>query len=189
MIGELLTLWTVRLALVCYVAYVAQRLTVPRQARRSDSRFAAARAIWTLGCGLFLVHVACAFHYYHGWSHSAAWEKTASETDKLLGIRFGDGIYFSYAFTLLWLLDVAAMWLWPRADGALRPFVHAYLFFIAFNGAIVFEAGPIRWAGIAACLLLAGLAGWATYNWAAVDREQRSECREQNAKPALTSEP
>ena len=177
MIGELLTLWTVRLALVCYVAYVAQRLTAPKLARRSDSRFAAARAIWTLGCGLFLIHVACAFHYYHGWSHSAAWEKTASETDKLLGIRFGVGIYFSYAFMLLWLLDVAAMWLWPLADGALRLLVHAYLLFIAVNGAIVFEAGPIRWAGIAACLLLAGLAGRAAYNWAS----ERSESRDPSA--------
>ena len=164
MSGELLTLWTIRLALVCYVAFVALRVTAPS---RHDSRALAPRIIWTLGCGLLLVHVVCAFHFYHGWSHAAAWEKTASETDKLLGIRFGDGIYFSYAFTLLWLLDVAAMWLWPRADGAPRLFIHAYLFFIAFNGAIVFEAGPIRWTGIAACLLLAGLAVRAAYNWAA----------------------
>jgi hypothetical protein len=180
MSGELLTLWTIRLALACYVAFVALRLRAPSPPARDDSCFAIARVIWSLGCGLFLVHVAGAFHFYHGWSHAAAWEKTASETDKLLGIRFGDGIYFSYAFTLLWLLDVAAMWLWPRADGALRLFVHAYLFFIAFNGAIVFEAGPIRWVGIAACLLLAGLAGRAAYNWAI----ERSESRGQRAEMA-----
>ena len=189
MTGQLATLWTIRLALACYVAYVALRLLAPTGTSRRGWPTAAARWIWTLGCGLFLVHVACAFHFHHGWSHAAAWEKTAAETDKLLGIRFGDGIFFSYAFTVLWLLDVAAMWLWPQTDGALRLLVHAYLFFIAFNGAIVFEAGPIRWAGVAACLLLAGLAGRAAYNWAANRREQRSESREQNVKPALTSEP
>jgi hypothetical protein len=188
MSGELLTLWTIRVALVCYVAYVALRLTTSSQIGPRKSTSALARTIWTLGCGLFLVHVACAFHFYHGWSHAAAWEKTAAETDKLLGIRFGDGIYFSYAFTALWLLDVAAMWLWPQAEGAWRLLVHAYLFFIAFNGAIVFEAGPIRWAGIAACLLLAGLAARAAYNWAIGRSESRGQRSELASTEPLTSD-
>jgi hypothetical protein len=38
--------------------------------------------------------------------------------------------------------------------------VHAYLFFIAFNGAIVFESGPTRWVGIPATLGLAVLLAW-----------------------------
>jgi hypothetical protein len=188
MSGELLTLWTIRVALGCYVVYVALRLATPLNAARAGSLSTSARTIWTLGCGLFLVHVTCAFQFYHGWSHAAAWEKTASETDKLLGIRFGDGIYFSYAFTLLWLFDVAAMWLWPRADGALRLLVHAYLFFIAFNGAIVFEAGPTRWVGVAACLLLAVLAGRATYNWATERLESRGPRAEMAPTEPLPSD-
>ena len=39
-----------------------------------------------------------------------------------------------------------------------RVALHVFLFFIAFNGAIVFESGPTRHAGIAACVLLGGLA-------------------------------
>jgi hypothetical protein len=165
MLGILLTKWTIRLALMCFVAYVAGWVAGPANVR---SRWqTVARWLWTVGCGLFLVHVACAFHFYHGWSHTVAWETTASETDAQLGFRFGDGIYFSYVFGVLWVLDVMAAWFWPAAPLALRGLVHTYLFFIAFNGAIVFEAGPTRWAGIAACLLLAGLIMRAAYNWQA----------------------
>lgn len=163
MLGILLTKWTIRLALVCYVAYVAGWLAAPRGG--SPRWQAAARWLWTLGCVLFLVHVACAFHFYHGWSHAAAWETTASETDAQLGFRFGDGIYFSYVFLVLWVLDVFAAWFWPAVPTGLRSAVHAYLSFIAFNGAIVFEPGPTRGAGLAACVLLAGLALRAAYNW------------------------
>jgi hypothetical protein len=36
--------------------------------------------------------------------------------------------------------------------------LHAWLFFIAFNGAVIFEAGPTRPAGILVTLLFAVLA-------------------------------
>jgi hypothetical protein len=190
MLGILLTKWTIRLALACYVAYLAAWLAAPRGAapRGHAGRWpAVARWLWTVGCGLFLVHVACAFHFYHGWSHAAAWETTASETDAQLGFRFGDGIYFSYVFLGLWVLDVIAAWVWPARSScpfclAARPFraaVHVYMFFIAFNGAIVFEAGPTRWAGLAACLFLAGLAMRAAYNW-------RSQCGARNSELGAT---
>ena len=161
MLGELLTQWTIRLALALYVAWLAGWLSL-----RSPRWPSVARWIWTAACGLFLVHVACAFHFYHGWSHAAAWEDTARQTEAMLGAAFGEGIYFSYAFMALWVLDV--IWSWiattPHRTAWPRLLVHAFLFFIAFNGAIVFEAGPTRWAGLAACLLLAGLAVRTAYN-------------------------
>ena len=164
MLGIFLTRWTIRLALLCYSAYLAGWLSWPRN-RQPSGWPAVARWLWTVGCGLFLLHVACAFHFYHGWSHAAAWETTADETDSQLGFRFGDGLYFSYVFGVLWVLDVLAAWLWPAAPLALRAAVHVYLLFIAFNGAIVFESGPTRWAGLAACIILALLAARAAYNW------------------------
>ncbi|HEX5103226.1 MAG TPA: hypothetical protein VFV87_05415 [Pirellulaceae bacterium] len=179
MLGHLLTSWTIRLALALYVAWLAGWLVA------SGPRWAAAsRWIWTLACGLFLVHVACAFHFYHHWSHAAAWQDTADETQALLGVAFGDGIYFSYAFMVLWVLDVAWLWLvspvwtpWPRL------LVHAFLLFIAFNGAIVFEAGPTRWFGLAACAVLAGLAVRRAYNWQrSIRRGQKTEDRGQTAE-------
>lgn len=173
MFGPLLTTWTIRLALVCYALYVAAQLTNFGQRRPH-----AARAIWTAGCGLFVAHVACAFHFYHHWSHRAAWQKTADETEQLLGVAFGDGLYFSYLFLVLWVLDV--LWLWtlgspqirsaasassvplpttaPATTPRWRLAVHLFLLFIALNGAIVFEGGTTRWVGIPVSLALAGLA-------------------------------
>ncbi len=192
MLGILLTKWTIRLALACYVACAALALT-GRGARGCTT----ARAIWTAGCALFVIHVACAFHFYHGWSHAAAWQHTADKTNELLGVPFGYGIYFSYLFLVLWVAD--AVWLWTFANRTLgsrpaaaacsatsvpalgrlrartpwwRALVHLFLLFIAFNGAIVFEAGPTRWAGLAACAVFAALAGRAAYNGL-----RRRECR------------
>jgi hypothetical protein len=84
---------------------------------------------------------------------------TARQTRELLGWPFGAGIYFSYVFAALWLGD--AMWWWVgRASYERRPkwlsvATHAYIFFIIFNGAIVFETGITRPTGIVACTMLA----------------------------------
>src|SRR5262249_20786946 len=99
--GSLFIAWTIRAALVCYVAYLGGWLTL-RDARWLN----ASRWIWTIGCGLFLAHVAGAFHFVHHWSHAAAWQDTAEQTEKLIGVSFGDGIYFSYLFLVTWVLDV-----------------------------------------------------------------------------------
>jgi hypothetical protein len=179
MIGELLTQWTIRPALALYVAWLADWLMGlgPRWP-------AVARWVWTAACGLFLIHVVCAFQFYHGWSHAAAWHDTAEQTKALLGVAFGDGIYFSYLFMALWVLDVGWMWLTaaprrtpvprrtlsPRRTLWPRVLVHCFLFFIAFNGAIVFESGPTRWFGLAACLGLTALACRRAYHsWQAAD--------------------
>lgn len=157
MMGELLTIWTIRIALLCYAACLAGWLTL-----HGDRWGIVSRWLWTAGCLFFVIHVACAFHFYHGWSHQAAWLTTAQQTEELIGWRYGDGIYFSYLFLLVWVIDVGWSWTRPGRGSLVRSvwqaFVHAYLFFIAFNGAVVFEDGPIRWAGIIACLVL-GLLG------------------------------
>ena len=185
-LGPFLTAWTIRAALVCYVAYLGGWLTMRRGRWPTVARW-----IWTIGCALFLGHVACAFHFFHHWSHAAAWQDTAEQTQRLIGVAFGDGIYFSYLFLILWVFDVAWLWIVPlsaanisdnsmksaaeSASGMPRPInqqqtppwrrlVHIFLFFIAFNGAIVFKAGPIRWAGIAACGALTALFGRWVYN-------------------------
>src|SRR5688572_6522746 len=117
MLGSLLTQWTIRLALVCLAVYwgghlwLLSRSTGNRKTRAEESKFAILRWIWTAGCLLFVTHVACAFHFTHHWSHAHAWHHTASETQRLMGFSFGDGIYFSYLFLLLWVADVVLLWL------------------------------------------------------------------------------
>ena len=149
--GELLTRWTVRIALALYVASLASRGFAPRWSRVG----------WTLGCAVYLVHVACAFHYYHHWSHAEAFAFTADQTAKMTGLDWGGGLYVNYAFTLVWLLDAA--WWWASMERYLkRPrwiewLVQGFLGFIAFNATVVFAEGFSRWFGIGACVLLAAI--------------------------------
>ena len=112
------------------------------------------------------MHLASAMHFYHGWSNQAAVEDTARQTEALFGWRFGEGIYFSYAFAAIWVVDVAWSWIGPTSYRGRGPWltgmIHAYLFFIAFNGAVIFESGPTRpvgllATGLLACCLLRGL--------------------------------
>ena len=102
-----------------------------------------ARLAWTLGLLAYLVHVALAFHHAFGWSHAAA----VAQTQERSG--FGEGIYASHLFTLLWVVDVCWWWLSPAGAG--RPawvgyVLHGYMAFVVFNATVVYETGFIRWA-------------------------------------------
>src|SRR5262245_62892766 len=151
--GELWTRWSIRVALTLYVLALIER-------SRSASGTYLARLAWTLGFLALLVHLFCAFHFYHHWSHEAAYQATARQTSEVIGLDWGGGIYANYAFAVIWAADVA--WWWARpATYAKRPrivewTVQGFLFFIAFNATVVFGAGPIRWFGLAATLALAG---------------------------------
>ena len=157
--GEWLTRWTVRVALCLYVAAVAVRLAAPGRRR-------AARFLWTLGCALFLAHVACAFHVFHGWSHGHAYRETARQTRELTGVDWGGGLYLNYLFTLVWVADVAYWWwgglyVYDRRPRGVAAALHLFFAFMAFNGAVVFATGATRWIGVSlaiglALLVLAG---------------------------------
>ena len=119
------------------------------------------RAVWTFGWLMFFLHLIVAFHYYHSWSHSHAIKDTAEKTEALIGWAFGEGIYFSYLFLIVWLFDVIWMWAGPisyrnRTTG-ISILVHGYLLFIVVNGTAVFESGVTRWATVAVAIGLAVL--------------------------------
>jgi hypothetical protein len=157
MLGSLLTKWTIRLALACLAAYFAGRL-LGYGTRAGDRKFTTLRWIWTAGCVLFLAHVACAFQFTHGWSHTHAWDHTAAETKRLMGFAFGDGIYFSYFFLILWVVDVVCLWVVVARPWWLILPTYLFIFFIALNGAIVFEDGPTRPVGMVVIAALLPLA-------------------------------
>lgn len=158
-IGEFLTRWTIRLALVCYVFCLAACIF---RRDSGDRRWnAIVRLVWTIGCGLFVAHVIAAFGYYHHFSHEAAYDETARQTQAQLGFAIGGGIYFSYLFLAVWIVDAAWRWIAPGTRPSWFDWpLHAYMFFIAFNGAIVFEGGLSRVAGIVACVVLGSLVAW-----------------------------
>jgi hypothetical protein len=143
--ADLVTRQTARVAVLFWgiaAAAIAGRI------RRRDARLA-----WTLGCIAYLVHVATAFDQVHRWSHAAAFEHVQSVSG------FGPGIFVSYFFSLLWLIDV--VWWWFDADGYegrskwLDRGLHGFMAFVVFNGTVVYETGFIRWAGLALFAILA----------------------------------
>ena len=123
------------------------------------ARANAARAFWTAGALLALLHVGLAFHFHHGWSQDSAFSETARQTEEVLGVPFGAGLYVNYAFIGVWLAD--ALWWWRRpARYAARPGgldlgLRVFLLFIFVNGTIVFGRGAVRIAGIVSLLVLA----------------------------------
>ncbi|MFP6753617.1 MAG: hypothetical protein VB855_18175 [Pirellulaceae bacterium] len=162
--------WTVRIAMLLYVAALAGEIQATRKGEREATIRRWQRICWTLGCLVFLVHVATAFHFQHGWSHRLATEHTAEVAEQVVGWAFGEGIYFNYAFTLLWSLDVAWMWLGPvRREQRARwmtVVLHVFMLTIVVNGAIIFATGPTRWVG----LLVLGVLG---IFWVSAARHRR----------------
>lgn len=148
--GEMLTRNTVRLSLAWYAAALClmMRLHGANDWRAATTEGRLARWCWTWAVVVFLVHLAMAFHYYHGWSHAHAFERTR----EVSGV--GEGIYISYFFTLWWTADMVWWWWQPARYAARSAWIdralHAFMLFIVFNGMIVFETGGIRYAG---CLM------------------------------------
>src|SRR6266542_3098933 len=145
--GDDLTRNTVRLALAFYgVAAVLMLLVHRREWAVTSARGELARCCWTLAWMAYLVHLAMAFHHYHGWSHVRAIEHVRAVS----GV--GEGIYASHLFTLLWTLDVVWWWRNPASYAARPGWVdrglHGFLLFMIFNATVVYENGFIRWAGL-----------------------------------------
>jgi len=156
MSGELVTIWTVRAAMLLYIVAVLLWLTARTPRGRRVARLA-----WSMGSLLYLAHVWCAFQFFHGWSHRAAYVETARQTGELFGLAWGGGLYFNYLFTLVWLTDVIWWWAQEGSYGR-RPrwvaaSIHGFMAFMFFNGAVVFASGFSRWVGLAATPMLLAL--------------------------------
>ena len=152
--GEWLTRGTVWLALSLYVGAEVVKVVM-----RRDEPARVARWLNAAGCAVFFAHVACAFAFYHGWSHAAAYADTARQTKQFSGWHWGGGLYINYAFALAWLGE--AIWSFANPDGYLkRPkwmtgTLRGFFLFMIFNGAVVFAQGTARWFGLLLCLILA----------------------------------
>jgi hypothetical protein len=151
--GEWLTHGTIWFALSLYAA--AELATTARPNTRG---FATARWLNGVAVAIFLAHVGFAFHFYHHWSHSAAYSATARQSGELTGWNSGDGLYLNYFFTLVWVGDT--IWSWTNSLSHLRRahwigrIVKGFFFFMIFNGAVAFARGPMRWYGLFLCVIL-----------------------------------
>lgn len=126
--------------------------------RRSAAMDRVARAIWTVGIALAVVHVILAFHLVYAWNHDAAVAATTQQMTDVFGWGWQSAIHVNYVFLALWAGDVCWWWFAPRSH-ALRPtrietirrIIFAVMF---FNGAVVFATGIGRLIGIASLTVM-----------------------------------
>jgi len=149
---DLLTRWTALGAMAGAALVLVCRLSL-RSMRNEPLRW-----LWTVSCGVFLLHVACAFHFYHHWSHTDAYETTARRTQEMVGVASGSGLYLNYVFAALWPADVLWWWCAPRSYRE-RPrwLTWTYGFFFAFmavNATIVFGGSVARITGCICCVAI-----------------------------------
>ena len=146
-----LTLWTARLATLCYVVAVALWL-----GRRRLTP--AMRAWWTAGCVVFVVHVVAAFALVHDWSHTRALAATADQTAAFVGVASGAGLYLNYGFAVVWVGDVvwwqAAPASYAARSAAVASAVHGFMAFMFVNATVVFGTASVRVAAMAALVIL-----------------------------------
>ncbi|PHS11521.1 MAG: hypothetical protein COA78_09500 [Blastopirellula sp.] len=167
-IDELVTRWSIRLALACLVLVLCGNRFADGQKKWDSS----ARALWSTGCLLFLIHIVGAFQFYHHWSHELAYQETARQTYDAIGIRWGGGIYINYLMAIVWFADVCWWWMAPvhRATKVIvQRWIVGFFLFMAFNGAIVFIAGPTRWVSLAVFIML-------VIFWVTRKKESATQC-------------
>ena len=108
----------------------ARRRRAPRRRRRSGP----GPSRRTAACALYLAHVACAFHFYHDWSHESAYRQVERESEELLGVEIGGRLYLNYVFTLVWCADVVRVWIRGNArDVVCTRLLHSFMAFMAFH--------------------------------------------------------
>ena len=101
-----------------------------------------ARQLWVFGAAMHVVHVVFAFGLAHGWSHGHAFRRV----EEVGG--FGEGIFVSHAFGLVWVGD--ALWWcvdptgYGRRPAWVRVAAHGFLAFVVFNSTVVFAPPPTR---------------------------------------------
>ena len=158
--GEFLTRATIWVAIVAY-AIGSVVFALARGRSRWDS---GTRVLWTIAVLSLVGHFICAYQFYHHWSHESAYVDTARQTDEVIGLDWGGGLFINYAFLAIWTIDVLWWWLRGIASYRTRPWPlvaawHGFMIFILFNAMVVFKDGPTRWVGLVICLVL--LLSWA----------------------------
>jgi len=126
--------------------------------RRTAASPRIAFKLFFVGFSLFLAHVLLAFQVHYGWSHATALVHTATQTEALVGIRSGSGLYLNYLFGGVWMTELG--W-WHRSElgyrsraGWIEHTVCGFFLFMIVNGAVVFVEGWSRWLGVAVTALL-----------------------------------
>ena len=144
---ELCMIWTIRLAVAAYLFRISMIL-----GRKSSKVSATERWIWTVGAAFSVAHLVFAFSHVHGWSHEHAVQHTAEATERMIGIKNGQGVWVNYVFTIVWLADCLRLW---RLSGQeshgsrwLDRVIHGFLAFVVLNATVVFGPPVYRYLAL-----------------------------------------
>lgn len=157
-LGELLTRSTIWITILLYTVGSVV-IAISALSGRQSQRESVARIVWTMAGLALIVHVACAFQFYHSWSHESAYRETARQTKEVVGLNWGGGLFINYLFTIGWIIDLAWWWRSGLNSYRQRPWLvvaawHGFLIFIIFNSTVVFKESATRWVGLVVCLIL-----------------------------------
>ena len=103
-IGDLSIQWSIRASCALVYGRLLYRVGSKSCIRKSPGQLEC--WLWTAAFVLFVLHVGFAFHHIHQWQHYDAWQRTAIETESVVGIRRGDGIWANYLMLVIWGFDV-----------------------------------------------------------------------------------
>jgi hypothetical protein len=153
--GEFLTRSTIWISIVAYTIGSIVFATARRQP--DGDRYV--RLAWTTGCAALVLHIICAYNFYHAWSQQSAYLETARQTAAVIAINWGGGLFINYAVASLWTADVVWWWFAGVSAYRRRPWIltliwHSFLIFIIFNATVVFKNGLTRWIGLLVSLTL-----------------------------------
>ncbi len=143
------------LVVACYV------LSLVLEIRRTRPQIA--KAVWAIGAVVLFAHILWTLlAVHHGRLHEA-FEHTADQTERVIGVRIGAGLYVNFAMLLIWAGDAIA-WVtvpsWNQIRQKLVISLHAVFAFLFFNATVVFGTTPARWLGIVAIAIIVG--AWLT---------------------------
>ncbi|MGH9905129.1 MAG: hypothetical protein ACRD8U_06025, partial [Pyrinomonadaceae bacterium] len=84
---------------------------------------------------------------------------TARQTEEVVGLNWGAGLFINYAVLITWIVDIGWWWVgginsYQRRRWLLVALWHVSLVFIIFNATVVFTGGLVRWLGLAISLCL-----------------------------------
>jgi len=153
--GEFLTRTTIWITIAAYTFGCVSFALTGRKFRWD----AAARVAWTIGCASLISHMIFAFQFYHGWSHESAYRDTARQTEEVVGLNWGGGLFINYVLLIAWVVDITWWWLSGLDSYRSRPWPlvavwHGFIVFIIFNATVVFADGIVRWVGLCICATL-----------------------------------
>jgi hypothetical protein len=117
------------------------------------------RWAFTVAIAALIAHYISAFHFYHHWSHEAAYVDTARQTAEVFHVNWGGGLFINYSLLMFWIADVGWWWIAGASSYRRRPWLvlliwHGFLVFILFNATVVFKDGMTRWVGLLVCAIL-----------------------------------